>query len=364
MFDLLNKYYPFIPVVVLLASCVFLSQNYIPQVSVVLLFGIAATLPFIRQSKENLVKIGAYLSLGISAYILVGLAYSQSYISSPDKFMFADFYPVFIFTIANTIAILITTEDKDRHGYAFACGAFTVLFSSGLYTMGKQYGTLLLILVVLWTSIPLILCRIFSKQIFPTTTIGRRIGKALFGVIATYPLYFFMALLTVLIVLNQIPVNSGPLLSIDLSEVLDEVTSDPRMGLISVLYIFYNFSLPHLIFIPSAYMAYKFIFHDALGYKKRIVRETKEIVYEAPKKKTKKESKEETRDPYQSLLNEIKSQMSAFKNITNRVGAYQLMQRYKNEYNTLHTKYGDTATGMKVRDTLQMIEEKFRAQYK
>ncbi len=355
-----NKYF-FIPVVVLPCVCALLSKYYNPVALIIMLFGIAITIPFVRQLPHNLLKTLSYLILGVSAYTLVGLAYRGSYTTDHPEYMFIEFFPVLIFAIANAIAILITTEDKDTRGYTFAGMGCTVLFSSGLFGMGKQYGTLLLVMFVLWSGIPLILCRIFSKQIFPTTTIFRRIGRSVFGLLATFPIYLIIVLLSVFFIINQLSVSPETAsLSIDFSGIMESLQGS-NLVILGVLWYYF---LPHLIFIPGAYMAYQLIFYDALGYEKHIERKTKEIIYTPPEKKSKKEKMEEEVDPYQGLFDELKNQTTAFKNITNRVGAYQLMQRFKNEYDTLHAKHGDTATGDKVKDTLRSIEEKFRAQFK
>ena len=358
MVKIADKYF-FVPVVILLLASILLTNYYNQIALVILILGIAITIPFVRKFPDSIFKISAYLLLGLSAYTLVGLAYRES-VNDP-RYMFVESFPVLIFAVTNAIAILITTEDKDTHGYTFAAMGFSTIFSSGLFTMGKEYGTLLLVMFVLWLLIPLILCRLFSKQLHPSTTIFRRIGRAALGIILTFPIYLVIVLLSVLVV-NQLSISPETAsLSIDFSGIF-ELLGDNELQILGLLWYYF---LPHIIFIPGAYMAYQLVFFDALGYKKFVDKKTREISYIPPERLLKKGKKDEVEnDPYQGLFEDIKGQMSNFKNMTNRVGAYELMQRFKNEYDTLHAKHGDTSTGEKVKDTLRSIEEKFRAQYR
>ncbi|MDY6930770.1 MAG: hypothetical protein SVJ22_02490 [Halobacteriota archaeon] len=357
-----NDYIMFIPVVMLLLACVVTSIYYLPVILALLLFGIIVTIPFIRRLPNEISIISAYMLLGLSAYTLVGLAYRNSYTTDPKE-MFVASFPMVIFAIVNTIAVLITTEDKDSHGYIFSAMAFSVLFSNGIFSMGMQYSTLLLMLAVLWSLIPLGLCRIFSKQIFSSTTVFKRFRKAISGVFLTFPLYMVVVAVSVLVIINQVTFSPTAIMSMDvipnvLSSVQNEVTRE-----LAILGVLWYYSLPHLIFIPAAYMIYRLILYDALGYEKHIIRKTREIVYTAPEKKKCEKKVEDADDPYQDLLKEVKSQIGRLRNMDDRISAYEVMQRFKNEYDTLHAKHGDTAVGNKAKDAINMIEEDFNSRY-
>ncbi|MDY6966545.1 MAG: hypothetical protein SVM80_11375 [Halobacteriota archaeon] len=356
----LKEHLLFIPIFVLLSACAFLSLNYVPKATVILLLGIAITIPFVRRMPDELSKIIAYMFLGISAYTLVGISYRGSYTSDP-KLMFTKSFPMIMFAIVNALAILITTEDKDSHGYIFAGMGFSAIFSSSLFDMGQQYDMLMLVLAVLWSVVPLIFCRVFSKQIFTSTTILRRFSRTILGLVLSFPVYLLIVTLSVLVIINQASVNPTVSISVSMDAitgVLQSINAD-----VAILGVLWYYSAPHIIFILGAFMVYNLIFFDALGYKKHVVSKTGEITYTAPKKTRTTEKKIDEADPYQGLLGEVKSQMPAFRNITDRIKAFEVMQRFKNEYETLHTKYGDTAVGTKVRDSIRKIEEDFRSRY-
>jgi|GEM_PF-3321761 len=357
-----NDYLMFVPVVILLLACVVLSIFYLPVVSALILFGIVVTIPFIRRLPNEISMISAYMLLGLSAYTLVGLSYRGSYVSDP-KNMFVASFPMVMFAIVNTLAVLITTEDKDSHGYTFSAMAFSVMFSNGLFSMGSQYSTLLLMLAVLWSLIPLGLCRIFSKQIFSSTTVFKRFTKAITGVILTFPVYLVVVAVSVLVIINQVTLSPSAIMSMDvipnvLSSVQSEVTRE-----LAILGVLWYYSLPHLIFIPSAYMIYRLILYDALGYEKHIMRKTREIVYTAPEKKKSEKKVEDANDPYQGLFKDIKSQIGPLRQMDDRISAHEVMQRFKNEYDTLHAKYGDTVLGTKAKDAINSIEEDFNSRF-
>ncbi|MDY6959371.1 MAG: hypothetical protein SVK08_09465 [Halobacteriota archaeon] len=357
-----NDYLMFVPVVMLLLACVVTSIFYLPVILALLLLGIVVTIPFIRRLPNEISMISAYMLLGLSAYTLVGLAYRNSYTTDP-KDMFIASFPMVIFAIVNTIAVLITTEDKDSHGYTFSAMAFSVIFSNGIFSMGMQYSTLLLMLAVLWSLIPLGLCRIFSKQIFSSTTVFKRLTKAITGVILTFPLYLIVVAVSVLVIINQVTLSPSAIMSMDvvpnvLSSVQSEVTRE-----LAILGVLWYYSLPHLIFIPGAYMIYRLILYDALGYEKHILRKTREIVYTAPEKEKTAKKAEDVDDPYQELFKDIKSQIGPLRQMDDRISAHEIMQRIKNEYDTLHAKHGDTALGNKAKEAINSIEEDFNSRF-
>ncbi|MCW7076158.1 MAG: hypothetical protein OCU18_02550 [Candidatus Syntrophoarchaeum sp.] len=316
------------------------------SVTLALLFAIIVITAFIRRIDDDLIKIVSYIIMGFSAYSLVGMAYVSLYDPDEAGMIFAQLVPTLLFALVNAVAILITTEDKDIHGYTFAgCGVAVmfVMIVNDLYSL-KVQGVLLL-MVALWALIPLLWCYLFSEMYRPEIKVTERVARVIGGAIITSPLYIIIAGVTFIAAYGAAP---------DLPTIL-EATKSNIFGLGSIIL---NYALSHLVMVTGSYMLLGLVMY-ALGYEKKIaiIKKKKEIVYtrEERRKEENERNKAEEADPYNQLLTEMKKSRIELKG-QDRIKAYQVLQRFSNEYQILHARYGDTQMGDEVKALLRSLE--------
>ncbi len=302
---------------------------------------------FIRRIDEDLLRIISYILMGFSAYSLVGGAYVASYSPGDPGMMFTQLAPILLFSLVNGIAVLITTEDKDIHGYTFGgCGIaiMVVMIVNDLYRLNVQ--TALLLMAALWIMIPLLWCYLFSELYRPDVKVTERLARAIGGAVITSPLYLIIVGVTFIAATGATP---------DLQAIIRAAKSN-MVGPGSIIL---NYILSHVVIVTGCYMLLGLVMY-ALGYEKKIVavKRRKEIIYIREKDEREKGSaggKEEP-DPYDQLLTEMKRSRTELRE-QDRIRAHQLLQRFTNEYHILHARYGDTRLSKEVKNLLRSLEE-------
>lgn len=302
---------------------------------------------FIRRIDDDLIRMISYILMGFAAYSLVGAEYVASYDYKEPGMMFADLVPTLFFAVVTSVAVLITTEDKDIHGYTFAgCGiaVMLVMITKDLYRLNVQ-GVLLL-MAALWVLIPLLWCYLFSELFKPNVKVIERLTRSIGGAIITSPLYGVIAGVTFIAAYGAVP---------SLQSMVEAIRNN-LFGLGTVLL---NYALSHVVILTGSYMLLGLIMYS-LGYEKKIavVNKKKEIVYtrEEREKKELERTKTEEADPYNQLLGEMKRTRIELKG-EDKIKAFQVLQRLTNEYHILHARYGDTKMSVEVKNLLRSLEE-------
>jgi hypothetical protein len=207
----------------------------------------------VRQLEDPLFKNILYFVMGFSSFWVVGALYYIVFVlSEPMNTNYEIFYqsilPITVFAWMNGVAILVALIDGKKNGMLFGSMGMGVVIISIVFTKIQFTNfifSLLILLSMLWASIPILWIKILANYIDYNVSLTKRITKILKSILLTMPLYFIIGFLTYYLYFENIEMNVFSVLFFTY-----KITTDISLFifLIGLLYIVTNFILVVSIF--------------------------------------------------------------------------------------------------------------------
>ncbi|MDF1556955.1 MAG: hypothetical protein P1P80_02055 [ANME-2 cluster archaeon] len=322
----------------------------------------------VRHVKDNTIKSVVYLITGFTVFWIIGATYTDSYlyfqISEPQnikyfKIFTLDFKPITLFAIANSITVLVALIDGKKNGFIFAAmGLSVILFPITLvgWDFVNSKLDILLILIVLWSFMPLAWVRLLTPIIDDLSfSIEKRFFKVLKSSIQIAIIYIITALLMYFVM-------TGSSTTIDTFSLNLFYETYKGQLIHFALITGYYFILPNVILIVGIFPMYEFALH-AFNMKREIASDGA-FVYIAIEKKETKPTAQKEYDPFQDIIKEMKDFQKEFsRGKINRIVAAQKIGTFREQVDFLNSKY-DIGSKEKASEVLKQIERESEFAFK
>jgi hypothetical protein len=309
----------------------------------------------IRETKNNILKTGIYIVLGLFAFALVGMAYNMWQpvnvtVASELLQPYVQFYPIFVLSIIFTAVTLVTYMDREKYGHIFAGMGFAVVLPDLITYISNSRYDLLLLDFAIWTIIMTVWVRMWKDIIYEPSTIKEKGITALKACIVTYPLYLITSIVSVL---GESP--NG----FNMNAIVNVVSGLPDVlkYILSTLWLY--------VLIVTIIVTVMFILHDLALHTfniRRVITSKNEIEYfkeveEIPKPKVEAPKF----DAYKSLIDEMQI-FQKYMDQIDRIKAASTIARFKSEYQTIAARYNDGSKS-EAEVLIRSLDQEFKAKY-
>jgi len=315
----------------------------------------------VRQLEDPLFKNFLYFVMGFASFWVVGALYYIVFVlSEPMNTNYEIFYqsilPTTVFALINGVAILVALIDGKKNGMLFGSMGMGVVIISIVFTKIQFTNfifSLLILLSMLWASIPILWIKILANYIDYNVSLTKRITKILKSILLTMPLYFIIGFLTYYLYFENIEMNV-----FSVSFFTYKITTDISLFifLIGLLYIVTNFILVVSIFsifdlVLKVFNLKKKIAIDGSINYLRMVKNNKSIT-------------QVDFDPFEDIIKEIKLFRKEFgKGKINRFATTQKIGAFRENIDLIYAKHKKGSKDMALK-LLRQIEKESEFAFK